>query len=139
MRRRMRGIKTSDIDGMLSYSNNDSTPRHLHGRRPFRAVEFLHGLLWRRILDRSYQIGIAIGVMESRSMQLRGDLPSYERLFSIFASVAPAREQRPRLAGRCCIISAYGFQSAQARCSPPSFIPRHMYDYPERDRNKWPW
>ena len=128
------GIKTSDIDGMLSYSNNDSTP-----------ATFMAGDIGARLnfymdcygggSSTEALIGIAIGVMEAGLC----NCVAIFRAMNGFSQVrigGTGRERRYRSMGRCCTIVPMAFR-ARAKCSPLPSCGTCMNT--ARGRNKWPW
>ena len=119
------GIKTSDIDGMLSYSNNDST-----------SATFMAGDIGARLnfymdcigggSSTEALIGIAIGVMEAGLCNCVGDLPRDERLLS-----GPHRRHRRAIGGAGQRRDAAQPRLWLAERRPdvrPTFM-RHMYEY----------
>ena len=75
------GLKPGDIDGMLSYSGNDSHHRTVPRRRSGHPAELLHGRARRRIVDRGADRH-RHRRDRGRHVQVRGDLPLDERVFA---------------------------------------------------------
>ena len=119
------GIKTSDIDGMLSYSNNDSTP-----------ATFMAGDIGARLnfymdcygggSSTEALIGIAIGVMEAGLCNCVAIFRAMNGFSQVRIGGTGARAAAP-VNGEMLHNRAYGFQSA-GQMFAPSFM-RHMYDY----------
>ncbi len=119
------GMKPGEIDGMLSYSNNDSTP-----------ATFIAGDLGIRLdfymdvygggSSTEALIGIAIGVIEAgmcRSVVIFRAMNGYSQ---VRIGGTGARSAVP-ITGDAVHSRAYGWQSA-GQMFAPTFM-RHMYDY----------
>src|ERR1700730_110248 len=119
------GIKTSEIDGMLSYSNNDST-----------SATFMAGDIGARLnfymdcigggSSTEALIGIAIGVMEAGLCKRVAPFPAMDGFSQVRIGGTGARAAAP-VNGDMLHNRAYGFQSA-GQMFAPSFM-RHMYEY----------
>ena len=122
------GMKASDIDGMLSYSNNDSTPG------PFLAGDL--GIRLNFYMDvygggssTEALIGIAIGVIEAgmcKSMVIFRSMNGYSQ---VRIGGTGARSAIP-VTGDQIHSRGYGWQAA-GQMFAPTFL-RHMYDYGTR-------
>src|ERR1700722_8760245 len=119
------GLKPSDIDGMLSYSGNDSTPS-----------TFLAGDLGIRLnffmdvngggSSTEALIGIAIGIMEAGLCRCVAIFRAMNGYSQVRIGGTGARSAAP-VNGDALHSRAYGWQSAGQMFSP-TFM-RHMYDY----------
>ena len=119
------GIKTSDIDGMLSYSNNDST-----------SATFMAGDIGARLnfymdcigggSSTEALIGIAIGVMEAGLCNTVALFRAMNGFSQVRIGGTGARSATP-VGGDMLHNRAYGWQSAGQMFSP-TFM-RHMYEY----------
>jgi acetyl-CoA acetyltransferase len=119
------GIKTSEIDGMLSYSNNDST-----------SATFMAGDIGARLnfymdcigggSSTEALIGIAIGVMEAGLCNCVALFRSMNGFSQVRIGGTGARSATP-VSGDMLHNRAYGWQSAGQMFSP-TFM-RHMYEY----------
>src|SRR3954470_7739333 len=119
------GIKTSDIDGMLSYSNNDST-----------SATFMAGDIGARLnfymdcigggSSTEALIGIAIGVMEAGLCKCVAIFRAMNGFSQVRIGGTGARSAAP-VNGDMLHNRAYGWQSAGQNFAP-TFM-RHMYDY----------
>ena len=119
------GIKTSDIDGMLSYSNNDST-----------SATFMAGDIGARLnfymdcigggSSTEALIGIAIGVMEAGLCNCVALFRAMNGFSQVRIGGTGARSAVP-IAGDMLHNRSYGWQSAGQMFSP-SFM-RYMYEY----------
>jgi acetyl-CoA acetyltransferase len=119
------GIKTSDIDGMLSYSNNDST-----------SATFMAGDIGARLnfymdcigggSSTEALIGIAIGVMEAGLCNCVALFRAMNGFSQVRIGGTGARSAVP-IAGDMLHNRSYGWQSAGQMFSP-SFM-RYMYEH----------
>ena len=119
------GLKPADIDGMLSYSGNDSTPS-----------TFLAGDLGIRLnffmdvngggSSTEALIGIAIGIMEAGMCKCVAIFRSMNGYSQVRIGGTGARSAAP-VNGDALHSRAYGWQSA-GQMFAPTFM-RHMYDY----------
>ena len=119
------GIKPSDIDGMLSYSNNDST-----------SATFMAGDIGARLnfymdcvgggSSTEALIGIAIGVMEAGLCRCVAIFRAMNGFSQVRIGGTGARAAAP-VNGDMLHSRAYGWQSAGQMFSP-TFM-RHMYEY----------
>src|SRR6202012_760275 len=119
------GIKTSDIDGMLSYSNNDST-----------AATFMAGEIGARLnfymdcigggSSTEALIGIAIGIMEAGLCKCVAIFRAMNGFSQGRIGGTGARSLAP-VNGDMLHNRPYGWQSA-GQSFAPTFL-RHMYDY----------
>ena len=110
------GIKTSDIDGMLSYSNNDSTP-----------ATFMAGDIGARLnfymdcygggSSTEALIGIAIGVMEAGLCNCVAIFRAMNGFSQVRIGGTGARSAAP-VSGEMLHNRAYGFQSAGQMFAP---------------------
>ena len=119
------GLKPADIDGMLSYSNNDSTP-----------ATFIAGDLGIRLdfymdvygggSSTEALIGIAIGVIEAGMCRCVVIFRAMNGYSQVRIGGTGARSAVP-ITGDAVHSRAYGWQSA-GQMFAPTFM-RHMYDY----------
>src|ERR1700759_3349404 len=119
------GIKTSDIDGMLSYSNNDSTPS-----------TFMAGDIGARLnfymdcygggSSTEALIGLAIGAMEAGMCKCVAIFRAMNGFSQVRIGGTGARSAAP-VAGDMLHSRAYGWQRAGQNFAP-TFM-RHMEDY----------
>ena len=119
------GLDAADVDGMLSYSGNDST-----------ASTFVAGDLGIRLdfymdvigggSSTEALVGIAIGVIEAGMCTTVAIFRSMNGYSQIRIGGTGARARAP-LTGGALLTRAYGWQSA-GQSFAPSFL-RHMYDY----------
>src|SRR6202046_5372575 len=119
------GLKPTDIDGMLSYSGNDSTPS-----------TFIAGDLGIRLnffmdvngggSSTEALIGIALGIMEAGMCKCVAIFRSMNGYSQVRIGGTGARSAAP-VNGDALHSRAYGWQSAGQMFSP-TFM-RHMYDY----------
>jgi len=119
------GMKPSDIDGMLSYSNNDSTPA------PFIAGDL--GIRLNFYMDvygggssTEALVGIAIGVIEAGMCKAVAIFRSMNGYSQVRIGGTGARSAVP-VNGDALHNRAYGWQAA-GQMFAPSFM-RHMHDY----------
>jgi acetyl-CoA acetyltransferase len=119
------GLKPSDIDGMLSYSGNDSTPS------PFLAGDL--GIRLNFFMDvngggssTEALIGIAIGVIEAGLCKCVAIFRSMNGYSQVRIGGTGARSAAP-VNGDALHSRAYGWQSA-GQMFAPTFM-RHMYEY----------
>ena len=122
------GLKPTDIDGMLSYSGNDSTPS-----------TFIAGDLGIRLnffmdvngggSSTEALIGIAIGIMEAGMCKCVAIFRSMNGYSQVRIGGTGARSAAP-VNGDMLHSRAYGWQSA-GQMFGPTFM-RHMYDYGTR-------
>ncbi|HET7880562.1 MAG TPA: hypothetical protein VFL55_06720 [Acetobacteraceae bacterium] len=119
------GLKASDIDGMLSYSGNDSTPS------PFLAGDL--GIRLNFFMDvngggssTEALIGIAIGVIEAGMCKCVAIFRSMNGYSQVRIGGTGARSAAP-VNGDALHSRAYGWQSA-GQMFAPTFM-RHMYEY----------
>ncbi len=120
------GIKTSDIDGMLSYSGNDSTSATFMAGDIGTRLNFYMDCYRRRVLDRGADRH-RDRRHRGRAVQLRGDLFRAMNGFSqVRIGGTGARSAAP-VSGDMLHNRAYGWQSAGQMFSP-TFM-RHMYEY----------
>jgi acetyl-CoA acetyltransferase len=119
------GLKPTDIDGMLSYSGNDSTPS------PFIAGDL--GIRLNFFMDvngggssTEALIGIAIGVIEAGMCKCVAIFRSMNGYSQVRIGGTGARSAAP-VNGDALHSRAYGWQSA-GQMFAPTFM-RHMYDY----------
>src|SRR6478609_11518262 len=119
------GLKPSDVDGMLSYSGNDSTPS------PFLAGDL--GIRLNYFMDvngggssTEALIGYAIGIMEAGMCKCVVIFRSMNGFSQVRIGGTGARSAAP-FTGDMLHSRAYGWQSAGQMFSP-TFM-RHMYDY----------
>src|SRR6201990_643970 len=119
------GLKPADVDGMLSYSGNDSTPS-----------TFIAGDLGIRLnyymdvngggSSTEALIGIAIGVMEAGMCKCVAIFRSMNGYSQVRIGGTGARSAAP-VHGGARARRAYGWQSA-GQMFAPTFM-RHMYEY----------
>ena len=119
------GLKPTDVDGMLSYSGNDSTPS-----------TFIAGDLGIRLnffmdvngggSSTEALIGIAIGIMEAGMCKCVAIFRSMNGYSQVRIGGTGARSAAP-VNGDALHSRAYGWQSA-GQMFAPTFM-RHMYDY----------
>ena len=119
------GLKPADIDGMLSYSGNDSTPS-----------TFIAGDLGIRLnfymdvngggSSTEALIGIAIGIMEAGMCKCVAIFRSMNGYSQVRIGGTGARSAAP-VNGDALHSRAYGWQSA-GQMFAPTFM-RHMYEY----------
>jgi acetyl-CoA acetyltransferase len=119
------GLKPGDIDGMLSYSGNDSTPS------PFLAGDL--GIRLNFFMDvngggssTEALIGIAIGIMEAGMCKCVAIFRSMNGYSQVRIGGTGARSAAP-VNGDALHSRAYGWQSA-GQMFAPTFM-RHMYEY----------
>jgi acetyl-CoA acetyltransferase len=119
------GLKPGDIDGMLSYSGNDSTPS------PFLAGDL--GIRLNFFMDvngggssTEALIGIAIGVIEAGMCKCVAIFRSMNGYSQVRIGGTGARSAAP-VNGDALHSRAYGWQSA-GQMFAPTFM-RHMYEY----------
>ena len=119
------GLKPGDIDGMLSYSGNDST------MGPFLAGDL--GIRLNFFMDvhgggssTEALIGIAIGVMEAGMCKCVAIFRAMNGFSQVRIGGTGARSAAP-VGGDMLHNRAYGWQSA-GQSFAPTFL-RHMYDY----------
>jgi acetyl-CoA acetyltransferase len=119
------GLKASDIDGMLSYSGNDSTPS------PFLAGDL--GIRLNFFMDvngggssTEALIGIAIGVIEAGMCKCVAIFRSMNGYSQVRIGGTGARSAAP-VNGDALHSRAYGWQSA-GQMFAPTFM-RHLYEY----------
>src|SRR5580700_6477621 len=122
------GIKTADIDGMLSYSGNDST-----------SATFMAGDIGARLnfymdcvgggSSTEALLGIAIGVIEAGLCKCVALFRAMNGYSQVRIGGTGARSAAP-VNGDAIHSRAYGWQSAGQMFSP-TFM-RHMYDYGTR-------
>ena len=119
------GLEASDIDGMLSYSGNDST------FSPFVAGDL--GIRLNFYMDvhgggssTEALIGIAMGVIEAGMCKTVAIFRSMNGYTQVRIGGTGARSAAP-IRGDQVQIRAYGWQSA-GQMFAPTFL-RHMYDY----------
>ncbi len=122
------GLKASDIDGMLSYSGNDST------MGPFLAGDL--GIRLNFFMDvhgggssTEALVGIAIGVIEAGMCKCVAIFRSMNGYSQVRIGGTGARSAAP-VGGDQLHSRAYGWQSA-GQMFAPTFM-RHMYDYGTR-------
>ncbi len=122
------GLKPSDIDGMLSYSGNDSTPS------PFIAGDL--GIRLNFFMDvngggssTEALVGIAIGIMEAGMCKCVAIFRSMNGYSQVRIGGTGARSAAP-VNGDALHSRAYGWQSA-GQMFAPTFM-RHMYEYGTR-------
>ena len=122
------GLKPGDIDGMLSYSGNDSTPS------PFLAGDL--GIRLNFFMDvngggssTEALIGIAIGIMEAGMCKCVAIFRSMNGYSQVRIGGTGARSAAP-VNGDALHSRAYGWQSA-GQMFAPTFM-RHMYEYGTR-------
>src|SRR5208337_2464676 len=119
------GLKPTDIDGMLSYSNNDSTSATFMagdiGARLNFYMDCVGGVSSTEAL-----IGIAIGVMEAGLCKCVALFRAMNGYSQVRIGGTGARAAAP-ITGDMLHSRAYGWQSAGQMFSP-TFM-RHMYDY----------
>ncbi len=119
------GLKPSDVDGMLSYSGNDST-----------SATFMAGDIGARLnfymdcvgggSSTEALIGIAIGVMEAGLCKCVAIFRAMNGFSQVRIGGTGARSAAP-VSGDMLHNRAYGWQSAGQNFAP-TFM-RHMYDY----------
>jgi acetyl-CoA acetyltransferase len=119
------GLKPGDVDGMLSYSGNDSTPS-----------TFIAGDLGIRLnyymdvngggSSTEALIGIAIGIMEAGMCKCVAIFRSMNGYSQVRIGGTGARSAAP-VNGDALHSRAYGWQSA-GQMFAPTFM-RHMYEY----------
>ncbi len=119
------GLKATDIDGMLSYSGNDSTPS-----------TFIAGDLGIRLnffmdvngggSSTEALVGIAIGIIEAGLCKCVALFRSMNGFSQVRIGGTGARSAAP-VNGDMLHSRAYGWQSA-GQMFAPTFM-RHMYDY----------
>ncbi len=119
------GLKPADIDGMLSYSNNDST-----------SATFMAGDIGTRLnfymdcvgggSSTEALLGIAIGVIEAGLCKCVALFRAMNGYSQVRIGGTGARAAAP-VTGDALHSRAYGWQSAGQMFSP-TFM-RHMYDY----------
>jgi len=119
------GMKPSDIDGMLSYSNNDSTiSTMIAGDLGIRLNFFMD--VYGGGLSIEALIGIAIGVIEAGMCKTVAIFRSMNGFSEVRIGGTGARSAVP-VAGDMLHSRAYGWQAA-GQMFAPTFM-RHMYDY----------
>ena len=120
------GIGADEIDGMLSYSGNDSGACALGGGRPRHPAELS---IWMSMAAGSSieaLIGIAIGVIEAGMCKTVAIYRAMNGFSQVRIGGTGARSAVP-INGDQIHHRAYGWQSA-GQMFAPSFL-RHMYDY----------
>jgi acetyl-CoA acetyltransferase len=119
------GMKPSDIDGMLSYSNNDSTvSTMLAGDLGIRLNFYMD--CYGGGSSTEALIGIAIGVIEAGMCKAVCIFRSMNGFSEVRIGGTGARAAAP-VGGDALHNRAYGWQAA-GQMFAPSFM-RHMYDY----------
>jgi acetyl-CoA acetyltransferase len=119
------GMKASDIDGMLSYSNNDSTPSPLIAGDLGIRLNFYMDVYGGGSSTEAL-IGIAIGVIEAGMCKTVAIFRAMNGFSQVRIGGTGARAAAP-IGGDALHARAYGWMSAGQNFSQ-SFM-RHMYDY----------
>src|ERR1022692_1921871 len=119
------GLKVSDIDGMLSYSGNDSTPSTFMAGDIGARLNFYMDCMGGGSSTEAL-IGIAIGVMEAGLRKCVAIFRSMNGFSQVRIGGTGARSAAP-VNGDMLHNRAYGWQSAGQNFAP-TFM-RHMYEY----------
>lgn len=119
------GLKASDVDGMLSYSNNDSTPSPMMAGDLGIRLNFYMDVYGGGSSTEAL-IGIAIGVIEAGMCKTVVVFRAMNGFSQVRIGGTGARAAAP-VSGDALHNRAYGWMSAGQSFSQ-SFM-RHMYDY----------
>jgi len=119
------GLKASDIDGMLSYSGNDSTPSTFMAGDIGARLNFYMDCMGGGSSTEAL-IGIAIGVIEAGLCKYVAIFRAMNGFSQVRIGGTGARSAAP-VNGDALHNRAYGWQSAGQNFAP-TFM-RHMYDY----------
>ena len=119
------GLKASDIDGMLSYSGNDSTPSTFMAGDIGARLNFYMDCMGGGSSTEAL-IGIAIGVMEAGLCNCVAIFRAMNGFSQVRIGGTGARSAAP-VNGDMLHNRAYGWQSAGQNFAP-TFM-RHMYEY----------
>ena len=122
------GLKAADIDGMLSYSGNDSTPSPLIAGDLGIRLNFYMDCFGGGSSTEAL-IGIATGVIEAGMCRTVAIFRSMNGYSQVRIGASGARAAAPVI-GDDLHTRAYGWQSA-GQLFAPSFM-RHMYEYGTR-------
>src|SRR4029077_4763948 len=119
------GVKPGDIDGMLSYSGNDSTPSPLLAGDLGIRLNFFMDVNGGGSSTEAL-IGIAIGIMEAGMCKCVAIFRSMNGYSQVLIGGTGARSAAP-VNGDMLHSRAYGWQSA-GQMFAPTFM-RHMHDF----------
>ena len=119
------GLKAADVDGMLSYSGNDSTPSTFIAGDVGSRLNFYMDCMGGGSSTEAL-IGIAIGVMEAGLCKTVAIFRAMNGFSQVRIGGTGARSAAP-VNGDAVHSRAYGWQSA-GQMFAPTFM-RHMYDY----------
>ncbi|HYZ23279.1 MAG TPA: hypothetical protein VE690_14095, partial [Rhodopila sp.] len=119
------GIEPSDIDGMLSYSGNDSTPSTFMAGDIGTRLNFFMDCMGGGSSTEAL-IGIAIGVMEAGLCKCVAIFRTMNGYSQVRIGGTGARSAAP-VSGDMLHSRAYGWQSA-GQMFAPTFM-RHMYQH----------